>query len=266
MVVNLVVNARDAMPEGGCLEIVSERVELTGPRAALLGVECGAYAVLHVRDTGVGIDEETKSHVFEPFFTTKEPGKGTGLGLATAYGLVTQSGGAIQVESAPGAGSTFSVYLPEFEESRRPDTTPDPTEAEAGLQTILLVEDEASVRRFAERILTDSGYAVLLAVDAEEALRLTRDVERPIDLLLTDVVLPGMGGRELAERLRASNPELRVLFASGYPDDAVLRHGIAGRRAAYLGKPFSGDKLREAVRRALGNGSSVSRVVGACQP
>jgi CheY-like chemotaxis protein len=248
------------MPEGGYLEIVSERVELTERRATLLGVECGAYAVLHVRDTGIGIDEETKSHIFEPFFTTKEPGKGTGLGLATAYGLVTQSGGAIQVESAPGAGSTFSVYLPELEESQRSGITPDLLETGAGPQTILLVEDEEGVRRFADRILTDEGYVVLQAVDAEEALRLAASVERPINLLLTDVVLPGVGGRELAERLRARNPELLVLFASGYPDDAVLRHGIAGRRAAYLAKPFSGDRLRDAVRRALGYGSSASHV------
>ena len=254
MIVNLVVNARDAMPQGGTIAIKTETVELADASARPLGLQAGPYVVLHVVDTGIGMDEETRAHIFEPFFTTKEPGKGTGLGLATAHGMATQSGGGIEVESRPGVGTAFSVYLPAVEREHEHGRAPCPgAPSEAlGSETVLLVEDEEAVRNFARRILTDGGYQVLVAVDAEEALSIFAEHSGPIDLLLTDVVLPRMSGRELAEALFAQCPHIRTLFASGYPDDPALREGIAERSASYIGKPFSGEALRQAVRAALG--------------
>ncbi len=259
MIVNLVVNARDAMPQGGILEITTEITTPGEDVAQSLGLEGGPYMVLRVRDTGVGIGEETRSHIFEPFFTTKEPGKGTGLGLATAHGMVTQSGGAIEVESRPGFGTTFSVYLPAIGDAAdRIAPGIQPPSERLGCETVLLVEDEEAVRNFADRILVDSGYTVLVAANAHDALTLATNHEQAIDLLLTDVVLPGMSGRELAEELSARFPGINVLFASGYPDDALLRNGIKHRNASYIGKPFSGSALRQAVRQTLEQGHATS--------
>jgi signal transduction histidine kinase/CheY-like chemotaxis protein len=253
MIVNLIVNARDAMPLGGQITLQTSRVHLDEASARRqVGVRPGAYVRLVVRDTGIGMDAVTKAHIFEPFFTTKGPGKGTGLGLATVYGIVAQSGGVIGVESEPGQGAAFTIDLPHA------DAPPDPrTEAAGagrspqGSETVLLVEDEAAVRGLARDVLQRQGYTVLEAADGDEALRLGRQHDGPIHLLVTDVVMPHMGGRELADQLTAGRREMKVLYMSGYADDAILQQGISQTGVAFLEKPFTAATLAARVREVL---------------
>jgi PAS domain S-box-containing protein len=253
MIVNLAVNARDAMPLGGRLTLETRYVQLDeGFARQHVGLRPGPHVRLTVRDTGVGMDGLIKAHLFEPFFTTKGPGKGTGLGLATVYGIVTQSGGAIRVESEPGQGATFTIELP------RVDAPADLTGAPAaqgaaphGSETVLLVEDEAEVRGLARDILRQQGYTVLESADGDDALRIGREHAGPIHLLVTDVVMPQMGGRELADRLRAGRRETKVLYVSGYTDDAILHQGVSQTGTAFLPKPFTAAALAHKVRQVL---------------
>ncbi len=256
VILNLAVNARDAMPQGGKLTIETASVilekPLSSPTAAL---KSGRYVALSVSDTGTGIDHETLDHIFEPFFTTKETGKGTGLGLATVYGIIRQSGGSITVKSELGKGTTFMIYLPRVDEDAdmpegdRPDPKPP-----SGSETVLLVEDEMSVRRLTHQFLEGNGYHVLEAIEGREAMRISEQHEGPIHLLLTDVVMPGMSGCELVKTLGPLRPEMKVLYMSGYTDDAIIGHGNLGRGSSFLQKPFTLDCLAHKVRGVLDKG------------
>ncbi len=248
VIMNLAVNARDAMPHGGRLSLEITRQFVSGVPARL-ALPAGSYVVLTVRDTGCGMNADTVQHVFEPFYTTKEHGKGTGLGLSIAYGIVQAAGGAIVVDSAPGQGTAVHVYLPHV------DAAPSPSDAvPAGTETILLVEDEAGVRALTEEILSASGYHVLVAASAADGLAVAARCDGAIDLVLSDVVMPGMGGGEMAARLVAARPELRVLFMSGYTDDAVIRHGVRAEGTPFLQKPFTVESLLRKVRDVLDGG------------
>ncbi len=253
VIVNLVVNARDAMPRGGKLTIETATVDLDAGYAWEHGtVEPGRYVMLAVTDTGVGIDRAAQARLFEPFFTTKEFGKGTGLGLATVYGIVKQSGGYIWVYSEPGQGATFKVYLPRVEPAGEPVAAPQPpARALGGTETILLAEDEAAVRTLARRVLEKHGYKLLLAATGRDGVQVAEQHAAPIDLLVTDVVMPEMGGRELAQRLTARQPGLKVLFLSGYTDDAIVHHGVLDAGVAFLQKPFKPDDLVRKIRAVL---------------
>jgi CheY-like chemotaxis protein len=207
--------------------------------------------LLTVSDTGEGMDAETLQHVFEPFFTTKEQGKGTGLGLATVYGIVEQSGGWVDVESEPGRGTRFRIYLPCVDGARVAETSDAEALASGGSETVLVVEDEPMVRSLARRTLADRGYRVLEAEDGESALRLSRRHAGPIHLLLSDVVMPGMSGAELVERFARLRPEAAPLFMSGYTDEALGHHGVLDDDVAFVAKPFTPDTLAARVRAAL---------------
>ena len=252
---NLVVNARDAMPRGGRIAITTRRVQAT-PTDLGIGLGVGAritdFVQLVVRDTGVGMDAGTMARVFEPFFTTKEPGRGTGLGLAISYGIVQEAGGAISLESEPGVGTAVTIHLPPASGSAAPmaERRERPRASQAS-ETVLVVEDEALVRGLAERALSGRGYNVLTASDGEVALEVARAHGGPIDLLITDVIMPRAGGRVVAEQLSAVRPGLKVLFISGHVDDPRVREAIEGRGAAFLPKPFTPHDLAEAVRRVL---------------
>ncbi len=253
VIMNLAVNARDAMPGGGRLTIETKDAVFDDQYRAIHEVVApGNYVMLAVSDTGCGMDREEQSRIFEPFYTTKEPGKGTGLGLSTVYGIVKQSGGFIWVYSEPHQGATFKVYLPRVNEAVDvvPPSPPPPEPARGG-ETILLVEDEAPLRKVVHQILVRQGYTVLAANGGEEALALAHAHVGAIDLIATDVVMPGLGGRELVERLLAVHPEAGVLFMSGYTDDAVVHHGILERGTAFLQKPFSAAVLARKVREVL---------------
>jgi PAS domain S-box-containing protein len=253
VILNLAVNARDAMPQGGRLTIETANVELDSsyshPPAVL---SPGKYVMLAVTDNGCGMDAETQAHVFEPFFTTKEKGKGTGLGLATVYGVVKQSGGYVWVYSEPGRGTSFKIYLPRIEETAVPagrDGKSDMRAPQRGSETILLVEDEKGVRELAREYLTSSGYTVIEAENGHTALELAGMHVGPIHLLLTDVVMPGISGRELAERVSQIRSGIKIVYMSGYTDQAVVHHGILENDAVLLQKPFTlmtlAAKLRE---------------------
>jgi PAS domain S-box-containing protein len=252
VILNLVVNARDAMTQGGKLLIRTASVPLDEAFARTrVDVRPGPYVLLAVSDTGVGMDESILAHLFEPFFTTKEVGKGTGLGLATVFGVVKQSGGLIEVESQPGKGTTVLVYLPRAEEVGPPAAAEAPAGSLRGTETILLVEDEAMVRTLVRTILQTHGYAVLEARNAEQALRVSGEYRGPIHLLLTDVLMPGMGGRDLAERLTAGRSGLKVLYMSGHTESDAIRRGIVGGEMAFLQKPFRPQVLARKVREVL---------------
>ena len=250
VILNLIVNARDAMPQGGKLTIETNNVELdesytrTQPEA-----RPGPHVMLAITDSGTGMDAETVEHIFEPFYTTKDKSKGTGLGLATVYGIVKQSGGHLNVYREPGLGSVFKIYLPSVSENATPikSASPDLKKIVPGRGTILLVEDEEVVRLFAEQVLFNAGYQVLTAANGREAVDLANQFLNDITLLLTDVVIPQMSGRQVAEALKAKRPKLKVLYMSGYTDDAVLRHGVLTAESAFLPKPFSPVALTEKV-------------------
>jgi PAS domain S-box-containing protein len=252
VIMNLAVNARDAMPDGGKLTIETTNVVLGEEYTREhLPVPAGSYALLSVSDTGTGMDEATKARLFEPFFTTKDQGKGTGLGLATVYGIVKQSGGFIWVYSELGQGTTFKVYLPRVDEAVSESAAPAPPQSLHGSETVLIAEDAAPVRSVAREVLRRHGYRVLAAADGPSALELAAAHPGPIDLLITDVIMPEMSGRQLADRLRDLRTTLRVLFVSGYTDDAIVRHGILEPGIAFLQKPFSPESLARKVREVL---------------
>jgi PAS domain S-box-containing protein len=253
VIMNLVVNARDAMPTGGMLTIETRNARLDESYAgAHVEAPIGPCVMLAVTDTGHGMDERTRTQIFEPFFTTKPAGVGTGLGLSTVHGIVKQSGGSILVYSEPGNGTTFKIYLPAGETvSENPLASQTQSVAQRGDETILLVEDEEAVRELVRIALQDKGYTVIEAHDADEAISLCKDYPGQIDLLLTDVVMPLRSGRELAEQLKALRPQTKVLFMSGYTDDAVVRHGVLAAEVAFLPKPFSANALVSKVRDVL---------------
>jgi len=253
VLLNLALNARDAMPEGGTLTIATENADLDASYPGThVPLPPGPYVRISVGDTGVGMDEETRAHVFEPFFTTKGPGQGTGLGLSTAYGIVRQHDGAIWIYSEPGHGTTVRLYLPRVHGDFTAPAPRAPLEAaSAGGETILLVEDEDAVRHVARRLLETRGYQVIEADGGEAALAHARVAGQRIDLLLSDVIMPGMNGREVAEAVRQLRPGLRVLFVSGHSGEVLNRLGGLGPGAHFLTKPFSSAELCDAVRRAI---------------
>ena len=253
VVMNLAVNARDAMPDGGKLTIETADIHLDEASASqYAGAESGPHVMLSVTDTGCGMDQKTRARLYEPFFTTKEVGKGTGLGLATVYGIVKQSGGTIRVRSEPGEGTTFTVLFP-----REPVATEDVAHPAAGTtraaadETILIVEDEVAVRVLSARILSKAGYTVLSAANGAEALLLCEQRTGGVDLVLTDVVMPEMGGKQLAQKLARRYPAVRVLFMSGYPDEAIVSRGALRPGAHFIGKPFTAAELTRMVRQVL---------------
>jgi signal transduction histidine kinase/CheY-like chemotaxis protein len=249
---NLVVNARDAMPEGGKLTIetgnsaLDEEFEKNHPETLP-----GEYVMFTVSDTGVGMDEETLSHIFEPFFTTKAKGSGTGLGLSTCYGIVRQNNGSIWVSSEPGKGTTVSVYLPAYVAAESENREHRETPIAGGTETILLVEDDANIRNQISRILSSSGHTVLTASNGDEALAVVRKSPHIIHLLVTDVIMPLMGGRELANYLTALYPGIRILFMSGYTDDSIVHNGVLEPGVQFIQKPFSIGEFMKKVRETL---------------
>jgi CheY-like chemotaxis protein len=253
VIVNLAVNARDAMPRGGVLTIETRPAEVVGTvmAAERAPIGPGRYVVIAITDTGEGMDEATQARAFEPFFTTKAPGKGTGLGLSTVFGIVRQSGGAIRLRSARGIGTTFEVYLPAVGEPPRRARSGPHQAVVRGSETILVVEDEPALRLVARKILENAGYTVLLAGNGEEALALLRPATAPIHLLLTDVVMPGMSGPALVSRLREEGTRTRILYTSGYADDALAADGPRDEQVHFLAKPYTGTTLLRKIREVL---------------
>ncbi len=255
VVMNLAVNSRDAMPAGGSLTIETANVELTEEYAGRhLGVAPGSYVMLAVSDTGTGMDEQTIARIFEPFFTTKEKGKGTGLGLSIVYGIVKQNHGEVLVYSEPGHGTAFKIYLPITAEAAENNQTGSPRPVEApATGTILLVEDEQQVRTLTHAMLARQGYRILDAGSAADALALAGEMEAPIDLLLTDIVMPQMNGLELAEKIGTVRPGIKILFMSGYTDSAIVTHRILTSDTPFIQKPFAASALYSKVREVLGD-------------
>jgi len=249
VIMNLAVNARDAMPQGGHLVIETRNVEIDEDGASPLGAPAGKYALMVVSDTGCGMDAETQSHIFEPFFTTKPQGQGTGLGLSTVYGIVTQSNGYIRVRSRPGSGASFEIYLPHVEGVVRPEPATLPqAELPQGTKTILLAEDDDAVRDVLQMVLDDNGYTVLTAENGAQALTLSREYTGHIHMLLTDVVMPHISGARLAELIAEARPDIKVLYMSGYADDVLGHQGVLDSRAIFLQKPFDLDDLLTKIR------------------
>ena len=252
IVMNLVVNARDAMPEGGKLRIATTATSLD---ESMLHEHAlarpGRYVVLEVADNGIGMDAATREHIFEPFFTTKEQGKGTGLGLATVYAIAKQVGGFVWVDSTPGAGTSFRVYFPSIDAPPSAVERNSAAELPRGTETVLLVEDATAVRTVIRQVLERLGYTVLDAADGQLALEVAARHHGPIDLVVTDIVMPALGGRELAERLRRVRPDIRILYTSGYTDDAVVRSGVLDAQFVFMQKPFTPEILASKVREAL---------------
>jgi CheY-like chemotaxis protein len=252
VLLNLSINARDAMPDGGRLLLATANARFDEDNAPP-GCQPGAYAKLTVTDTGTGMDEETMRHLFEPFFTTKPNGRGTGLGLATVYAIVEQAGGSIRVDSAPGKGCRFEIHLPCAKGPAEPvaPLTVEPPEHRREL-TVLVVEDQDGVRGLASRALRSSGHHVLEAASGAEALRLAEAVQGGCQLVVTDVVMPGMSGKVLAEELRAHWPDIKVLYMSGYPNEVLLQHGLMNDGINYLEKPFTPAELAAKIREVMG--------------
>jgi two-component system cell cycle sensor histidine kinase/response regulator CckA len=245
VILNLAVNARDAMPDGGTLRIETRDVDAN---EASRTPPAEPQVMLSVSDTGVGMDEPTRQKVFEPFFTTKEVGKGTGLGLSTVYGIVKQSGGTISVSSVHGGGTTFRMCLPRAAGVPRSILHGQAAVPGEGTETILVVEDEPGLRSLTKRFLQTAGYTVLESANGREAIELLEQYEDVVHLMLTDVVMPGMNGRELATRLAPIRPRMKVLYMSGYTDDAILRHGVLDDVRRFLSKPFTSSELRRKIR------------------
>ncbi len=252
-VMNLAVNSRDAMPNGGKLTIETANIIHDEEYASRhVSMKPGYYVMVAVSDNGCGMDKETQSHLFEPFFTTKEKGKGSGLGLSTVYGIIKQSGGNIWTYSEPGQGTTFKIYLPRVEKTARVyKPKAKPSMVPGGTETILLVEDEEAVRTMVSKVLKNKGYTVLEAAHSKEAFEICEQNEGPIHLMVTDVILPQMSGRELAERLAPLLPEMKVLYMSGYPDNTIVQHGVLESGTAFLQKPFTLNALELKVREVL---------------
>jgi two-component system, cell cycle sensor histidine kinase and response regulator CckA len=254
VIMNLAVNARDAMPNGGKIMATTANITLEAPpRKAVRGLKPGQWVMLAIADTGTGMTEEVKAHLFEPFFTTKPPGKGTGLGLATCFGIVKQSSGHIEVESELGKGTTFKLYFPRVQDAVKPAGVEKlATPVAGGTETVLLVEDEAVVRELAVAALREVGYTVIEAGNGEEGLRIARQHSGKIDLVLTDVVMPVMGGKEMAGALLGSRPDTKVLFTSGYSEEVIGRHGVLRPGIEFLQKPYMAATLARRVREVLG--------------
>ncbi len=250
---NLVLNARDAMPEGGRITIETRNEEVDREYVASHPlVRPGPYALLAVTDTGTGMDAATQARIFEPFFTTKETGRGTGMGLSVVYGIVHQSGGEVWVYSEVGVGTTFKIYLPRIDDAvvelaRKAQSGALPR----GVETVLLVDDEAALRELIRQVLERNGYSVLVARDGTEALRLAKEHAGPIELLMTDVVMPGLSGTKVAELVAADRPEIKVLFVSGYSDDAVVRRDLMAPGTGFLSKPFALEAVLRQIRQLL---------------
>jgi CheY-like chemotaxis protein len=256
VLMNLVVNARDAMPQGGKVTIRTVNTFLNQTHGRQWGVKLqpGPYVLLSVQDDGLGMDKETQAHIFEPFFTTKALGKGTGLGLSTVYGIVKQSDGYIWVDSQPDQGTIFQIFLPRAEGySATPATPSDPSVLPGGSETVLVVEDNDLVRNLTREALQQYGYRVIEAPNGELALKISREYPQVIHLLLTDVVMPGINGRELAEKLLVLRPDMKVLFMSGYTDNAIVQYGILEPGLSFIEKPFSPDLLAGRVHQVLNN-------------
>jgi len=263
VLMNLVVNARDAMPGGGTLTIETSNIDLDDNYAvAHVGVKTGRYVLIAVSDTGTGMDESTRAHAFEPFFTTKAPGRGTGLGLSTVFGIVRQSGGSVDIYSSPGKGTSAKVYLPRVDQAALVPAERRRARALKGDETILVAEDDEMVRSLVKETLVGHGYNVLDASGATDAQKISDVYHGDIHLLITDVVMPKINGRDLAARLMKGRPQLKVLFMSGYTDGAVVNNGILRKEVAFLQKPFAPTALAEKVREVLEGNNGRTRGAG----